>query len=51
MLAAFEVMLPSFKYFNNSQELTIVYFIPSLSKNHLSGKKSYPIPLAQIIGD
>ncbi len=49
ILAAFEVVLPSFNGFNNCQQFTIVSLIPSLSKNHLSGKKSYWMPSARII--
>lgn len=34
IFAAFQGMAPSFKGFNNSQELFIVGFVPSLSKYH-----------------
>ena len=51
MFAAFKVLPPSFKCFNNYQQLTVVGLIPNFSKNHLSGKKDYWMPLAQIIRD
>ncbi len=46
MLAAFEVVSPSFEYFNDCQQLTVVGLIPSFSRNHLSGEKGYQMPLA-----
>ncbi len=49
MLAVFKVVLPSFEYFNNYPQLTVVGLILSLNRNHLSREKSYRIPSAQII--
>ncbi len=46
IFAAFQVLAPSRKSFNNSQELLIVGFVPSLSRDHLSSKKGYWMPLA-----
>lgn len=46
MLAVFQIVVPYLECFNNSQELTIISFIPSLCKNYLSGEKSYWVPLA-----
>ncbi len=44
--AAFQVVAPSLKGFNNSQELLIVGFVPSLSKDYLLREKGYWVPLA-----
>ncbi len=41
IFAAFYVVAPSFKDFNNSQELLIVGFVSSLSGDHLSREKGY----------
>ncbi len=49
MLAALKVVPPSFKYFNNCEQLIVIGLISSLSKNYLSGEKSYQMPSAQII--
>ena len=38
---AFQVSMPSFQSFNDSQEFLIVSFIPSLSKNYFLGEKRY----------
>ena len=38
MFATFEVMLSGLKHLNDGQKLTIVSLVPSLSRNHLSGK-------------
>lgn len=38
VLTAFKVMPPILEGLNDSQELSIVSFIPSLSRKHLSGK-------------
>ncbi len=38
---AFQVVAPSFKSFNNSQELLIVSLVPSLSRDYLLREKSY----------
>ncbi len=46
VFAAFQVVVPSLKGFNNSQELLIVGFVPSLNGDHLSRKKGYWVPLA-----
>lgn len=46
MLAVFQVLVPSFKGFNNSQKIFIVGFLPAQSWDHLSGKKDYGMPLA-----
>ncbi len=46
IFAAFEVVAPSLKGFNNSQELLIVTLVPSLSGEHLLREKSYWVPLA-----
>ncbi len=49
MLAAFEVVLPSFERSNYCQQLTVMGLIPSLNRNHLSEEKGYRVSLAQII--
>ncbi len=41
VFAAFQVVAPSLKGFNDSQELLIVSFVLSLSGDHLSREKSY----------
>ncbi len=41
IFAAFQVVAPSFKVFNNSQELLIVSLVPSLSGDHLLREKGY----------
>ncbi len=46
VFAAFQVMAPNIKDFNNSQELLIVGFVPSLSGDHLLREKGYWVPLA-----
>ncbi len=46
VFAAFQVVAPSLKGFNDSQELLIVGFIPSLSGDHFSREKGYWVPLA-----
>ncbi len=46
VFAAFQVVAPSLKGFNNSQELVIVGFVPSLSGDHLLRKKGYWVSLA-----
>ncbi len=46
VFAAFQVVAPSLKSFNNGQELLIVSLVPSLSENHLLKKKGYEVPLA-----
>ena len=49
MLTAFKIMLPSFEYFNNGQQFSIVGFILSLNRNHFFVKKGSQILSAQII--
>ncbi len=49
MLAAFEVVLPSFERFKDCQQFTVVGLIPSLSRKHLSGEKGYQMAPARII--
>ncbi len=46
VFAAFQVMAPNLKGFNDSQELLIVSLVPSLSEDHLSREKGYWVPLA-----
>ncbi len=46
VFAAFQVVALSLKGFNDSQELMIVGFVPSLSGDHLSREKGYWVPLA-----
>ncbi len=46
VLAAFQVVAPSLKSFNDSQELLIVGFVPSLSRDHLLREKIYWMLLA-----
>ncbi len=46
LFAALQVVAPSLKGFNNSQELLIVGFVPSLSGDHLSREKGYWMLLA-----
>ncbi len=41
IFAALQVVAPSLKGFNDSQELLIVGFVSSLSGDHLSRKKGY----------
>ncbi len=41
IFAALQVVMPSLKSFNNSQELLIVGFVPSFSRDHLSREKGY----------
>ncbi len=46
IFAALQVVAPSLKGFNDSQELLIVGFVPSLNGDHLSREKGYWVPLA-----
>ncbi len=46
VFAVFQVVAPSLKGFNDSQELLIVGFVPSLSGDHLLREKGYWVPLA-----
>ncbi len=46
VFVAFQVVAPGLKGFNDSQELLIVGFVPSLSGDHLSREKGYWVPLA-----
>ncbi len=41
VFVAFQVVALSLKGFNNSQELLIVGFVPSLSRDHLLREKGY----------
>ncbi len=41
IFATLQVVAPSLKGFNNSQELLIVGFVPSLSGNYFSKEKGY----------
>ncbi len=41
VFSALQVVAPSLKDFNDSQELLIVNFIPNLSGDHLSSEKGY----------
>lgn len=49
IFAAFEVVASSLQDLNNGQELLIVSFIMSLSKNHLLREKCHRMPLGQIM--
>ncbi len=46
VFAAFLVVTPSLKGFNDSQKLLIVGFVPSLIGDHLLREKGYWVPLA-----
>ncbi len=46
VFAAFQVVAPSLKGFNDSQELLIMGFVPGLSGDHLLREKGYWVPLA-----
>ena len=48
MLAAFHIVTPYLKGFDNSQRLTIVGLISSLGRNHFPRKEGYWMLLAQI---
>ena len=49
MLATLHIGPLGFESFNNSQELTIMNFVSCFSRNHISQKVRYRVPLAQII--
>ncbi len=49
MLAALQVVSPNLENFNDGQQFAVVGLIPSLYRNHLSGKKGYRMPSARII--
>lgn len=49
MLAAFQVMTSSFKYFNNGLKLAIVSFVFSFYKNHFLKKKATKFPLPKLV--
>lgn len=40
-LTALQLVTPDFKNFNNSQELTVMSFIPTFGQNHLYQKVDY----------
>ena len=42
----FQVVTPSLKGFNYSQQFLIMRFVPSLCRNHFPGEKNYGLPLA-----
>lgn len=44
LFAAFQVIIPSIKAFNNSQKLLILIFVISLTKDHLLRKWGYEMP-------
>ncbi len=44
VFAVFQVVAPSLKDFNDSQELLIMGFVPSLSGDHLLREKDYWVP-------
>ncbi len=46
VFAAFQVVAPSLKGFNDSQELLIVSLVSSLSEDHLLREKGYWVSLA-----
>ncbi len=46
MFAVFQVVAPSFKGFNDSQELLVVGFVSSLNGNHFLREKGYWVLLA-----
>lgn len=48
MFAAFQIVPPSFKNFNNSQKFIAVSFVSSLYKNHFSKKVGHWVPLTKI---
>ncbi len=41
VFAVFQIVAPSFQGFNDSQELLVVGFVPSLSGDHFSREKGY----------
>ncbi len=41
VFTAFQIVTPSLKGFNDSQELLVVGFVPSLSGDHFSREKGY----------
>lgn len=43
--AVFQVIIPSFEDFNNSQKLLIMSFVPRINNNHLFREKDYWVPL------
>ncbi len=49
MLTGLEVVPLSFECFNNSEKLSVMGLISSLSRNHISGEKDYRMLFAQII--
>ena len=50
VLATFQIVSPSFKSLNNCWKLTVVGFVPSLSRDHFSQKIGHGVPLALIGG-
>lgn len=42
----FQLVVPSLKGFNDSQELLVESLIVSLGENHFSREKNYRVPLA-----
>ncbi len=46
VFTALQVVVPSLKGFNNSQEFLIVSLVSSLSRDHLLREKGYWVPLA-----
>ena len=48
MLAAFQIVMPRYECFNDSQKLIVVGLISSLGRNHFPRKGSYWITLTQI---
>ena len=47
---ALQVVAPSLKGFNYSQQFLIVRFVPSLRRNHFSREKRYGMPLTRLRG-
>ena len=48
MLAAFQIVTPRLKGFDNGQKLTVVGRVLYLYRNHFPRKECYSVPLAQI---
>ena len=48
VLAAFQIVTPYLKDFDNSKKLALMGLVSSLYRNHFSQKKRYQVALAQI---
>ncbi len=49
MLAAFQIVFPSFECLNNGQKFTAVSLVSCFNRYYLLKEKKYRMPLAQII--